>query len=147
MSTDPKLLRSFACFHTLSDEQINAIAQISNSVCYSKGYVLFKQDDPGDFLYLLIEGDVEVLYEHAETGAHRVDTVSSEEVVGCAAIVPPYTYTATEKCLSDVEVLEIKTNELRDLIQKDPQLGLLLQEYIIKILNERILSLRQRTFA
>jgi len=146
MSTDPKLLRSFACFHTLSDEQVNAIAQISNSVCYSKGYVLFKQDDPGDFLYLLIEGDVEVLYEHAETGAQRVDTVSSEEVVGCAAIVPPYTYTATEKCLSDVEVLEIKTNELRDLIQKDPQLGLLLQEYIIKILNERILSLRQRTF-
>ncbi|MEA3326307.1 MAG: cyclic nucleotide-binding domain-containing protein [Chloroflexota bacterium] len=147
MSTDPKLLRSFACFHNLSDEQVNAIAQISNSVCYSKGYVLFKQDDPGDFLYLLIEGDVEVFYENAETGAHRVDTVSSEEVVGCAAMVPPYIYTATEKCLSDVEVLEIKTEELRGLIQKDPQLGLRLQEYIIRTLNDRVLELRRRAFA
>jgi len=147
MSTDPKLLRSFACFRRLSDEQVDAIAEISNSICYPAGYVLFKEGDIGNILYLLIDGEVEVLYQHLETGAHRVDTVSSEEVVGCAAIVPPYTYTATEKCLSDVEVLEIKTNELRDLIQKDPQLGLLLQEYIIKILNERILSLRQRTFA
>ena len=147
MGANPLKIKNFKCFRRLSDEQVDAIAEISNSICYPAGYVLFKEGDIGNILYLLIDGEVEVLYEHLETGAHRVDTVSSEEVVGCAAIVPPYTYKAPEKCLPDVEVLEIKIDELRNLIQKDPQLGLLIQEYIIKTLNERILLLRQRLYA
>jgi len=147
MAIDPKMIKNFTCFQGLSEEQKAAIAKISNSLCYSAGHTLFKEGDPGDIIYLLIDGEVEVFYEHTETGVHRVDTVSSEEVVGCAAIVPPYTYTATEKCLTDVEVLEIETGELRNLIKNDPDLGLHIQEHIIKTLNERILVLRQRAFA
>jgi len=147
MGTDLKMIRNLMCFRDLSDKQVSAIAEISNSICYPAGYVLFKEGDPGNILYLLVDSEVEVYYKNAETGAHRVDTVSSEEVVGCAAMVPPYTYTATEKCLSDVEVLEINTEELRGLIQKDPQLGLRLQEYIIRTLNDRVLELRRRAFA
>ncbi len=146
MSTDPKIIKNFTCFHGLSDEQINAIAEISNSICYPAGYVLFKEGDPGDVLYLLIEGDVEVFYKNTDTGMHKVDNVCSEEIVGCAAMVPPYVYTATEKCASDVEVLEIKIDALRDLIENDPHLGLQLQAYIIRTLNDRILALRQRAF-
>lgn len=147
MATGSKMIKNFSCFQDLSEEQIDAIARISNSICYSAGYTLFKEGEPGDMIYLLIDGEVEVFYEHTETGVHLVDTVSSEEVVGCAAIVPPYTYTATEKCLTDVEVLEIETAKLHNLIENDPDLGLHIQEHIIKTLNERILVLRQRAFS
>jgi len=144
MSTEPKVLKQFACFESLSDEQVNALAQISNSVCYMKDHVLFEEGEPGKILYLLIDGQVEVYYKDTETGQHRVDTVSSQEAVGCSAFVPPYIYTATEKCLTDVEVLEIEIEEFRDLIQNEPHIGLVLQEHIIKVLNERILALRHR---
>lgn len=147
MATDPKIIKNFTCFQGLSEEQIDAIAKISNSICYSAGYTLIKEGEPGDMIYLLIDGEIEVFFEHTATGVLRVDTVSSEEVIGCAAFVPPYIYTATEKCLTDVEVLEIDTDELRNLIKKDPDLGLQIQEHIIKTLNERILVLRQRAFS
>lgn len=124
---------------------MEAIAEISNSICYTKGHVLFNEGDKGDLLYLLIEGDIEVLYETPE-GMDRVDTVSSEEVIGCSAMVPPYVYTATERALTDVEVLEIKISELRELIEIDPQMGIKIQEHIMKILNDRILELRHRAF-
>jgi CRP-like cAMP-binding protein len=146
MATDSSVLKKFACFRDLSDSQLNAIAQISNFVCYMPGHVLFEEGDQGDLLYLLIKGDVEVLYKTDATGLNRVDTISSEEVVGCSAMVPPFTYTATEKCLNEVEVLEIKTEELRNLIDDDPQMGLNLQQYIIKTLNDRILELRKRAY-
>lgn len=55
MATEPKLLKRFACFEGLSDDQVKSIAQISNSVCYLQGHVLFRESEPGECLYLLIE--------------------------------------------------------------------------------------------
>lgn len=147
MATDSSMIRSFKCFKNLSKSQIEAIAEISNSVCYSPGHVMFKQGEKGKYLYLLVDGDVEVLYEKAASGEHNVDTVSCEDLIGCAALVPPYHYTATQKCLSKVEVLEIETEALRNLIDKDPKIGLSMQEYIIQRLNDRVLKLRQKTIA
>lgn len=146
MATDPKLLERFSCFQDLSEAQLTAVAEISNSVCYMKGHTLFKEGDKGEYLYLLLDGDVEVFYVSPGSAGDMVDRVSSDEVLGCAALVPPYQYTATEKCLSDVEVLEIKMDVLRDLIDADAQIGLKLQAHIIKTLNERILTLRHRRF-
>ena len=147
MATEPKLIQRFPCFSNLTDTQIEAIAEISNSVCYMKDHTLFEEGDAAQWLYLLIDGDVGVSYSHPETGEARVDTVSSDEVLGCSGLVPPHHYTATEKCLSNVEVLEINMKDLRDLIEADPQLGLKLQEHIIKTLNNRILTLRHRAFS
>lgn len=147
MATDAKLIRKFECFRLLSDEQVEEIAEISNSICYPEGHVLVEEGERGEILYLLIEGDIDVFYRNPKTGLEKVDTVSSEEVIGCSAIVPPYVYSATEKTLSDVEVLEIKTDALRELIQEDPEIGLKIQEHIIKKLNNRILDLRHRTLS
>lgn len=146
MATDPKMIRKFECFRQLSDEQVEEIAEISNSICYPAGHVLVEEGERGEILYLLIQGDIDVFYRNPETGLEKVDTVSSEEVIGCSAMVPPYTYSATEKTLSEVEVLEIKTDALRSIIEEDPEVGLKIQEHIIKILNNRILELRHRAF-
>jgi CRP-like cAMP-binding protein len=144
MATEPKMVKTLDCFQGLSEKQIQAIAGISNSVCYFPGHVLFNQGDHGKYLYHLIDGEIEVSYQTGESGMSKVDSVSCQEVVGCAALVPPYIYTATETCLTEVEVLEIEVDAMRDLFKKDPQLGLILQEYIIKKLNDRILKLRSK---
>ena len=144
MATEPQLIQQFACFAELTDGQTQAIAEISNSVCYLQDHILFKEGDEARWLYLLIEGEVGVYFKNPKTGDSRVDTVSSEDVLGCSGLVPPHQYTATERCLVDVEVLEINMKELKDLIHEDPQLGLKLQEHIIQTLNNRILKLRHR---
>ena len=70
--------------------------------------------------------------------------VSGEEVVGCSALVDPYMYTATERSLSEVEVLEIDAVSLRELMQRDCCFGLSLQQHILRVMMDRILHLRLR---
>jgi CRP/FNR family transcriptional regulator, cyclic AMP receptor protein len=142
MPTDPIFLRDFSCFRDLSDDQLKAIAQITNAVCYQPGQILFEEGKPGEHLFLLVKGDVEVLYSIGEADQVHVDTVSGEDAVGCSALVEPYTYTATERSLTEVEVLEVDAASLRELMQKDCRLGLSLQQHIIRVLMERILNLR-----
>lgn len=145
MPTDPKYLKRFSCFRDLSDDQLEAIAEITNAVCYQPGYVLFEEGKPGDRLFFLMKGSVEVFYQIGEAGGVLVDTVKGEEVVGCSALVEPYTYTAAEKTLTEVEVLEIDAVSLRDLMQKDCCLGYLIYQHIIGVLMDRILDLRLET--
>jgi CRP/FNR family cyclic AMP-dependent transcriptional regulator len=142
MPTDPNYLQDFSCFRDLSEEQLKTIAQFTDAVCYPPGHVLFQEGKPGERLFFLVKGDVEVLYHIGEVGQIHVDTVSGEEVIGCAALVEPYTYTATERSLTEVEVLEVDAIALRQLMEKDCNLGLSIQQHIIRVLMERILDLR-----
>ena len=89
-----------------------------------------------------MKGDVEVLYNIGEAGQVRVDKISGEEVVGCSALVEPYTYAATERSLTEVEVLETDVGVLRELMQNDCRMGFSIQQQIIRILMDRVLDLR-----
>jgi len=142
MPTNPNYFRDFSCFRDLSEEQLEIIAQFTDAVCYPPGYTLFEEGKPGKHLYFLVKGDVEVLYDIGEAGQVHVDTISGEEVVGCAALIAPYTYTATERSLTEVEVLEVDVVALRQLMEKDCHLGFSLQQHIIRVLMGRILDLR-----
>ncbi len=142
MATDPKYLREFACFRGLSENQLNAIAEISSAVCYPAGYELFKDGSPGDRLYFLLKGQVEVFYEIGEAGQVRVDVVTGEEIVGCSTLVDPYVYNATERCLTDIEVIEIDAEALRKMMREDYSLGFAIQEQLIKVLLDRIVNFR-----
>lgn len=142
MPTDPNYLQDFSCFRNLSDKQLKSIAEITNAVCYPAGYDLFEEGQPGELLYFLVNGNVEVFYRIGEEGRAHVDTVKREEIVGCAALVEPYTYTATERTLTEVEVLEIDALSLRELMQNDCQLGYSIQQNIIRVLMDRVLDLR-----
>ena len=142
MPTDPTFLRDFSCFRNLSEEQLKAVAQITDAVCYPPSRTLFEEGEPGEYLFFLVKGDVEVFYRIGEAGQVHVDTISGEDAVGCSALVEPYTYTATERSLTEVDVLEIDAASLRKLMQKDCRLGFSLQQQIIKVLMGRVLNLR-----
>ncbi|MBN2549014.1 MAG: cyclic nucleotide-binding domain-containing protein [Anaerolineales bacterium] len=142
MPTDTSYLKDYPCFRNLSESQLGAIAEITNAVCYPPGYVLFKEGKPGERLFFLVKGEVEVFYEIGEAGQVRVDTVWGEDVIGCSALVEPYEYTATERSLTEIEVLEIDALALRELMQKDCCLGFSLLQYLISNLMKRVVDLR-----
>lgn len=142
MPTDSVFLREFSCFRDLPDEKLEKIANFSNAICYLPDHILFKEGEPGKYLYFLVKGKVEVLYNIGEEGQVRVDTISGEEIAGCSILVEPFTYTATERSLTEIEVLEIDAQALREMMQKDCPFGMLLQQRVIKVLMDRILNLR-----
>ena len=142
MSTNPNLVRNISCFRDLSKDQIKNIAQIANAVCYPPNQVLFREGEPGQNLYFLVKGKIEVLYNIEDAGQVHVDTVSAEEVFECSALIEPYTYTATMRTTSETEVLVVDAIALRELMQKDCRLGFILQQQIIKLLIKRVINFR-----
>ncbi len=142
MSTQVEYIRKLTCFKDLSAEDQNAIAKISDAVCYSPGYVLFREGEKAKKLYLIIKGQAEAIFNIGEAEQVRVEVLSDDEIAGCSALAEPHQYAATERSITDIEVLEIEIDSLKNLIQENNQLGLRLYENIIKIMSRRILDLR-----
>jgi len=55
MSTQVEYVKNLTCFKDLSAEDQNAIAKISDAVCYSPGYVLFREGEKAKKLYLIVK--------------------------------------------------------------------------------------------
>lgn len=142
MSTQVEYIRKLTCFKDLSAEDQNAIAKISDAVCYSPGYELFREGEKAKKLYLIVKGQAEAIFNIGEAEQVRVEVLSDDEIAGCSALAEPHQYAATERSITDIEVLEIDIDSLKNLIQENNQLGLRLYENIIKIMSRRILDLR-----
>ncbi len=142
MPTDPDRLTRYACFHALSEDQRQAVAQLVREECFYPGHTLFQEGKPGTQLYMLAAGEVEVLYNIGEGDPTRVDTVGEDEILGCSSLIYPYVYSSTARCLSEVETLVLDAEALRKLMEEDCQIGYSIQKHIIQMLLDRIIDLR-----
>lgn len=142
MPANPSYLQKFSCFRDLSEEQRKAVAKWATAICFPPGYVLFEEGGPGDHLYLLSKGEVEIFYHIGEANLVKVDLLSGDEVIGCSALVPPFTYTDTASCRTEVEVLDLDAERIRSLMKENCAVGFAIQQQIIRTLLDRITDLR-----
>ena len=142
MPTDPTRLQQFSCFRELTEEQREVIAQIATEECFYSGHTLFEEGKPGTHIILIGDGHVEVLYSIGEEGPSQVDQVSEGGILGCSALIDPYTYTSTTRCLTEIEAMIIDAQALRAVMKKDCPLGFSIQKNLIQMLLDRIIDLR-----
>lgn len=142
MPTDSSYVKNFSCFRDLTEEQQQTVADLATAVCYPEGYVLFEEEKPGDHIFLLASGQVEILYQIGESDSVRVDLISGEEILGCCTLVPPHVYTSTARCLTEVEVLKIEGEALRKLMREDCSLGFVIQQEVMQVLLDRVMDFR-----
>lgn len=144
MDTDITFLRQYPLFDRLSDDQLHAVLPLASPECFYPGHALFREGEPADKFYVLTEGRVEVLYTIGMEGPTQVDEMGKGDVIGCMALVPPYTYTSTANSLTKVEVLAVNGVGLRELSKQDCWLAMAVQGYIIQCLLDHIMDLRLR---
>jgi CRP-like cAMP-binding protein len=142
MSVDANYLQKFFCFEDLSVEQREAVAVLAEAMCFYPEHILFNENEQGEYLYLLVEGEIEVLYNIGEDGPSRVDQMGAGDIVGCSALVSPYKYTSTTRSLTKIDVLAIETKALHELMQKDCSLGFSIQQHIMRFLQDQIINFR-----
>ena len=96
---------------------------------FRAGEVIFREGDPGDFMYVLMDGEVEVQIAQRVVGAF-----AAVEVFGEMALLDTQPRSATVVARTDCKLITITQQRFKTLIQKNPDFGI----YIMQILVERI---------
>ena len=137
-------LPSCYLFQGLPDSKLDYILSISRQKNIQKGKWLFCEGQTADKLYLLADGAVELLTKMEETIELPVAIVRSEGgCFGIGALVPPYLYSVSARCVSDSSLLVIKQADMQQLIGSDPELGCAIMTNLAQKLLDRLKETRQ----
>ncbi len=137
----PELLRRYPFFALLNDEQLKAIALITEEKSYPKGTLLVKENTTATLLALLLEGDIDLIFSGGGEGAivnALVGSIAPGEVYGVSSLIEPYRYTASAKATMPVKVIEIDGISLRALVEVDRNLGYAMMRNVAIAVLERL---------
>jgi CRP-like cAMP-binding protein len=149
----PELLRRYTFFAGLGDSQLKSIAMLSNEEEYEGGATIFKEGDPANYIYLLIDGSVDLFYTaeeeyHPKTSRQfAVGEINVGEVFGISALIDPYVATAEARVGQDSRILMIDAVALRALFFDDIAIGFHMMSAIARTIRERMAGLRAQLAA
>ena len=103
MGADPQLLTEVPIFSLLDEKERATLAERVETVTFAAGTVLFNRGDPGDSLYVVRSGAVELFFKN-DTGERIVlDTVTPGHFFGEISLLDGGPRTASAVAIQDVE--------------------------------------------
>lgn len=82
---------------------------------YIKGEIIFRKGDIGDFLYIIVEGKIEVIENHNGEEV-QIAVLGKGEFFGEMALMQQKKRTATVRCLEDAELIAIRKKDFNVLV-------------------------------
>jgi len=124
---------------------LNVMAEIADVCCveesFTKGTVIFREGDEAKFLYILVDGAVDLKIK-GETTVYSL--AAQSDIFGWSSMVENAQYTATAACSNDIRVIKIDTRKLNRLFNENPIFGLTVYRRLCGVFNLRLSNIYKR---
>jgi CRP/FNR family cyclic AMP-dependent transcriptional regulator len=136
-----ELLRRYSFFDHLTEDQLRAVSMISELEQYPKGSLVSRENTAASKLYLLLEGDIDLIYSGGGEGAivnALVGSIAPGEVFGVSSLIEPYQFISSVRAAAPVRVVAIDATALKALSELDSKLGYALMRKVSAAVLERL---------
>jgi hypothetical protein len=133
-------LRSINIFEGLSVGELAAVASVTEEAVFPPGDVVIKEGEPGETMYLIIQGEVAVIKAQGTDSEIELDRIRSGDYFGEMALFEGQARAATIRTLEESRLLVLHKQEFTEIVREYPQIAL----QICKVLGQRIRELHQK---
>ena len=152
-----ELLRRYPFFAELNHEQLVALAMTADEHQFDAGHRFFSEGDELDHFYLVIEGDVAIVFDVPDSEVKQTfaaqltgDIETTDTVISHLGPGEPFGWSAIAKATAsagavaaaDSTVVLFDMDKLFDKFEEDPTLGCTLLRHTLLSLRERLHDLR-----
>ncbi len=124
MPCDPQMLEGVVLFEHLNDQDRLTLAEVIDLRQVGEGTTLFQAGEPGDCLYVVQSGEIELFIKDTAGQKIVLHTAGHGELFGELSMLDQGPRTATAVALKDTELLELDRDDLLLLFQKSPAAAL-----------------------
>jgi CRP/FNR family transcriptional regulator, cyclic AMP receptor protein len=124
MPCNAEMLADVELFEHVNEEDRARLAEFIDFIQLAAGETLFKTGEPGESLYVVKSGEIELYIKDTAGQKILLAIASAGEVFGELALLDRGPRTATALALDDTELLELDRDDLLLLFQKSPSAAL-----------------------
>lgn len=118
---------------------VKKIMEISHMTSHEKGDVLFRENDPARFFYILLNGRVRLSI--GEESRIVYDIGKNGEAFGWSSLIGRDKYSASAECVEQTKLLVTDCNKLGRVLEEDPANGVIFFKQLAATLGSRLLEL------
>ena len=134
-------LKNVRVFHDLNDEQLKKILSGCKEKEYKHNERLFKEGEKAQYIWMVIEGQVDIRFELPGRDTSPVTTLYTEtprKTFGWSSFVPPYEYILSAYCSSQkCRLAQLEKEYLFKLFNSDSEMGYILMSNLAGVMSLR----------
>lgn len=125
-------------FEGASKGALRALAEMMQSEGFHSGDLIFVEGDPGDSMYVLVKGDVEVVVTTGGDKVEPVATLKHGEMLGQGALLDNAPRMASCIARGDTVVLKLERQAWQDIVRSNTQAGSALRVALIRVFHDQL---------
>jgi hypothetical protein len=133
-------LRRIRIFEGLSITELAAVASITEEIVFQPGETVIKEGEPGETMYLIIEGEVSVNKAQEQGREIELDRISAGDYFGEMALFEDIPRSATIRTQKETHLLMLHKREFAEIVREYPQIAL----HICRVLGARLRKLHDK---
>lgn len=140
------ILKQTEVFKSLSDGEIEKIAQLASIYETEKDSRLFKEGESADSLWVIAQGNIDLRFELPARQASKqqtITTLSTKKILGWSSLIPPRKYRLSAYCASpECSLVKINGKQLIEYLKDNPGAGYQIMSAMIKVVGNRFADLQ-----
>ncbi len=137
---DGKLLEDIAIFSELDDRQRGLIAAEMTRSRRGAEDIIFKEGDPGEVLYVVLEGTVCIFITDQEGKEVVLTEVKAGSYFGEMSIIDQTHRSATCRVIEDCVLLELHSDDFMNITRNMPESSVKIMNRMLAIIVERLMK-------
>jgi CRP-like cAMP-binding protein len=127
-------------FDLLRAEQVDALSDASVVVTLKAGEEVYRKGEKAQDFYIVLSGEVALRLPGRGGVSILIDEVTSGALFGTCVSLARDCYMCSALCTKDTELLKIRADALKGLLDDDPRMGYAIQSHISRVYFERYME-------
>jgi len=127
-----------AILKALDDRYVDLLRPLFEPFACAAGEVVLQQGAPAIYLYIILNGMVQISFKPYDGGVITVSHVEKDGLFGWSAVVGTEKYTSSAIAITDLESFRIRGSELRKLCRDHPEEGRVILEQLADAVSFRL---------
>lgn len=119
-------------------DEVEFVAKYMSVQFYEAGEIIFRQGDHQNYMAFIVDGEVDIVKESADSLEKIVVTLSRRTHFGEMSFVDDEPRSATALARTDVTLLVMSSINFENMIDDHPKLGIKILRNIAKLISKRL---------